>query len=1189
MATPRHVHIFPNCGLEIEIDRSTFPGIDYTDSKTPWKYIVKNYGHPNNGAMADRQEHFEGWMSPAASITLPPSIRAKGGIPDEAMSYAFMYPPQGLAEALKRSQEQNCDDSDEPFGDNPNISAHQVPNTIGIESAAKVGGFAYFDKNHDCICINAFSTQRSDNKLRFSGPYEVKPSVCRELYTLSRPHPLQLDIFHEVGFVSYAWVRPRERFQFESVFANDVHMNNNGTMIFFRENGTGVAYAVDQSEFVDPTSYVGILSDAFQNIGEAKFTKQVILPIDEVKAWGTRVKHWTPSMPPVVLVDTLEDERRVIHMACHAALGHNFVSNVLLNFGEKHYLSHQDSFGWNPLHYACCFSPSDCILIKLLVTECPEAAVQLDIYNRSPLHIACNSNTSEEVVAILLKADKYIPKVTINAKTRKFGLLPIHLACFNGAQDGIINALLDADCGNNTAIQKSRSGHMPLHIVILKRLPASMVKVFLDIDSKLKKLDKSNSDSETISYEYDIYQSFDGKIPLHLACFNNSSSEIVQLLLEKDEHSTTINETVNEVFYSTQSEKNNTLGLGSRKKNVYRNKREFKGTNNGSIETCDTNCLVALHLAMRHGSKKVISLLLRKETGKKDSDWFEPCMLHKKDISGKTPLHIACQYNIDPQIIYDLLDLDPTKISTQICDVHGFMPIHYACENKNTSAETINILLDAEEKYLEAEFKNSVHKRRSTHTGDTERNRTPLFLAAKSGIEGKAFERLLAPENFLLKDFDDPTLADLAEIVKNNRAVQVKVIERLSERIYFCFLILELYACLGALISFSVCSVSYINGHLIPHLPAFLICCTVVFMLRELLQILSTGTDYISDLWSWFEMTNIGLLLTMSHYFREAPLHGNRPGEAVRNVLAITGFTVVFQLIIFLRTTILPFARFVGGLLIIMKKLIPFVVVAMLLIWAFIHAIWITGLEDEPNLYLSFRETYKDVFDFSPENLNGFEVLFSVLVIIVLLNVLIAIVGEAWESAAYKSSSLFWKYRLEKIYQLRYVLKIRERSENPFSDTSTIFDAMLHKIDNLSDVSYGGDISWTVEPYHILKVKDHYDNPHKYFYPDQAKIILHAHSLQGDLYWAKIDNNDLTFYGKISIILKWLGYLIFYSALVILGVPVFGIIWPKKVRVAMLTLGLSKSELRGNTKNSDKTKPPHEPESPSLTEQKKMK
>ena len=36
----------------------------------------------------------------------------------------------------------------------------------------------------------------------------------------------------------------------------------------------------------------------------------------------------------------------------------------------------------------------------------------------------------------------------------------------------------------------------------------------------------------------------------------------------------------------------------------------------------------------------------------------------------------------------------------------------------------------------------------------------------------------------------------------------------------------------------------------------------IVFMMRELLQILSVGSEYIGDLWSWFEIGCIVLSLT---------------------------------------------------------------------------------------------------------------------------------------------------------------------------------------------------------------------------------------------------------------------------------------------------------------------------------------
>ena len=142
------------------------------------------------------------------------------------------------------------------------------------------------------------------------------------------------------------------------------------------------------------------------------------------------------------------------------------------------------------------------------------------------------------------------------------------------------------------------------------------------------------------------------------------------------------------------------------------------------------------------------------------------------------------------------------------------MPIHYACENKDTCAETINILLDAEENYLEKKCSEGVILRKSTHTGDTERKRTPLYLAVESGVNSKVFERLLQPENFLLKDSDEPAMADLAEVVKDNKFIQAKVIGRLSERVYLCLLVVELYACVGDLKTFMIGSYNLVSGNI---------------------------------------------------------------------------------------------------------------------------------------------------------------------------------------------------------------------------------------------------------------------------------------------------------------------------------------------------------------------------------------
>jgi len=572
------------------------------------------------------------------------------------------------------------------------------------------------------------------------------------------------------------------------------------------------------------------------------------------------------------------------------------------------------------------------------------------------------------------------------------------------------------------------------------------------------------------------------------------------------------------------------------------------------------NGVVALHLAMRHGSKAVISLLLRKEMGKAKVGG-QLSMLHKRDNLGRTPLHIACMYNLGSQIIQSLLDLDPFNQTTQMDDIQGFMPLHHACENKETSAETISMLLDAEKLCIDHGIdKGDIHcrlayKTRSTHTGDIERKRTPLYLAVRSGVNAKVIEILLKPENFILKGFDDPAMGDLAEIVVKNPDVQAEVIETLSERILFCQLVVELYACIIAVTFFFYGSWKYVTGSITVTEPSILLASAGVFTLRELLQILSVGGDYLGDTWSLFEVVNIALLVSSAaHMLVEA----NNPSEDVlkaedipRRLLIITGFFVLVQLILYLRNTIQPFARFVGGLVMIAKKLIPFLVVTCLLLGFFVYAFWIWNSDwEETPLSDWYEKSFKLMFDYSfigTYRFGTLEILFAFLIIIVLFNILIAIVGEAWDSAAEKSNGLFWKYRLEKIKELRYATKYRHKwAHNKFS-------TLLEKIDNMSKISYGSDISWTKSPYHVVETKDQYENPHKYFGPELLERIQDARSLHSTIYFEKVNDENFTSYGQFLLLLRWFGSLMCFCILIILGFPTLGILWPKKFRSSLLT------------------------------------
>jgi len=872
MATPKTISIIRDCGLEIElIEKTTYSGNDATDSQLPWEYRITN---PELARLFPNEENQEsrlnGWISPLAPLSLPVDQREKGGVPVIATTFAYMYPSPKLAEEIFQLRENRT-----------------IPESI--KSAISLGGFAYFDKDLKCLCVNAFSRKKEGHSMRFSGVFEVNKSTCIELQkvkninqtSVCRAQTLTLDRFREAGFVSIAWVRQEEKFNFKPILTD--HRNEHGVFLFFRENGTAAAYAVDRSEYVDPTGYVGILSNVFGFTGftdESSISHKTIKSIVEVNAWKTKYENLISPIRAlasvqimisptrlaklqdniVKLVQTLDDPKTLFHMACHADLGANFMYFMLENNQETDELSHKDEFGWSPLHYACRFSPRNEKLIKLLVNKCKGAVQMADNYGRYPLHIACDSNTSAKVVTTLIKADTTSEAIT--SATKKFELLPIHFACYqDNTSESILKALLDADKDGLSVVTPTVYNQLPLHIAIIKKLPASMVKMLLDADSKRQSQSQSPED-----YTADIYRAFEGKLPLHWACWNNSSDKIIELLLEKNEldelenknnwtiykrfpvddpsHENQVVRFIEDSGYNNLSFQESTsssyaddfnlidrdlVRFPSFGRNVRNGSRPLltdveRERSESGVSNTSLSGGVALHLAMKHACTDVIGLLLQKETENEDNDRV---MIHEKDKSNRTPLHIACEQNVDPQVIRALVKLDLRNETVQMYDKKGFSPLHYACSNKNTRAETVNILCNAVPGIASGKITNSTGKKKV---------KTPLSLAIKAGVTDDVIERLLQPETFCLDGLDESAMRDLAVYIGNSNAIQNRVLQILSDRLYFSILFAELYANIGAVLFFYYGSGDLLKGDGSSSKPIGLLICTIFFLVRELLQ-----------------------------------------------------------------------------------------------------------------------------------------------------------------------------------------------------------------------------------------------------------------------------------------------------------------------------------------------------------------
>jgi len=255
----------------------------------------------------------------------------------------------------------------------------------------------------------------------------------------------------------------------------------------------------------------------------------------------------------------------------------------------------------------------------------------------------------------------------------------------------------------------------------------------------------------------------------------------------------------------------------------------------------------------------------------------------------------------------------------------------------------------------------------------------------------------------------------------------------------------------------------------------------------------------------------------------------------------------------FLRSTFLPFAKFVGGLLAIMSELVPFLIVSLLLLWSFVYSFFVSRIEECESIFMCTSWLLTNVFAYVPsEKADWLTTIFGIMVMIVLLNVVIAIVGEAWNLAAIKSTKLFWKYRLEKIADLRYIDKF-QGAHFQLSNTR-----LMRYIDSMENVSYRNDISWTTQ-YHYVDMKDQYDRPAQYFGTNEANNITRSKSLQADLYWSEINAKSLgakfTYFKKICIFFKWCCACTFYAVLIIMGILTGGFFFPSSFRSGVLSVG----------------------------------
>ena len=440
MADPLELYIVPNCGLKIQLyDRQAKP----TNGSVPLNISAKQAGRKykicNTKVVPFKekglQESYDGWMSPITPVTLPLEVKKEAGIPEKATKFAYLFAPEGLATSINWSEVRL-------FPNEINEQSLKRQDEWAIPMLAIMGGFAYFDENNNVLCVNAISLLPTKYKIVFSGPFNTVQEVREDLQSLNRVHPMTMSSFYEGNYVALGWVNPSETFGAKTVAKDCPLDNSGGAFILYRDNGTALAYILDNLGYHDPTGLKSTIAPAFEAMAQAatgfqsgqSFKESSIVshagnlllsPEQKVKMWRIiksinskeKIKEFNES-------NLADDPNTILHLACRTKCGTDVIEK-LIDLGEQENLLHKDNYGWIPLLYACRYNPDNLDLIKLFVKKEPTSIEEKDNFNRFPLHVAIDGGCSIEIISYLLKKNPQISRRIVLQPTLLLGRLPV--------------------------------------------------------------------------------------------------------------------------------------------------------------------------------------------------------------------------------------------------------------------------------------------------------------------------------------------------------------------------------------------------------------------------------------------------------------------------------------------------------------------------------------------------------------------------------------------------------------------------------------------------------------------------------------------------------------------------------------------------------------------------------------------
>ena len=493
-----------------------------------------------------------------------------------------------------------------------------------------------------------------------------------------------------------------------------------------------------------------------------------------------------------------------------------------------------------------------------------------------------------------------------------------------------------------------------------------------------------------------------GWLPLHHACANGASGEVLRTLTEAYPEGKTKQDSQNRTplhFFLTQRCDNaNTMAD---------NMALLLDT--GAAELTDVGGMLPMHYACAYGVSPIVLLVLAQ---------VFPESLVTRENKGRTPMHLA-MVNAHREAIPGVIRFLLESCGPEICNVRdydGYLPLHLlalglrgirseSMEQRNSVAECLSLYLGAEP-HASADFLTS------------------------------------------LQDLPE-WLLDVAVVTPHVRNVLNK---KIVKRLPTLFLIMDGYWYIILVICFQVSTTGQIDNrfeftsHNVFTSLIFVFLGGAWFVLRELLQIISMWSLGGLSKWFW-DPTNwidVSLIILVFYYAVQMKTEDSAiSNNAFRTGVAFTKGVIWIGFISFLKSTLVEFSVFVGGVGYVLRRLLAFLMALAVILFAFAQMFFIIyyntpvcekcAPDDEecqecPFPHCNYAHSLLKVYTMMLGELGNdgsarysgnlvaqiLFVIYSFLVVILLSNVLIAIVTDSYEVVQNdRAAVVFWSNRLD--------------------------------------------------------------------------------------------------------------------------------------------------------------------------------